>query len=279
MHLINLFKKSNEFYNISVGTDTEKGIINMPMYNTNFTLYKGVPNTIFFSVRNNDRKRVELSDNQSIHLVMINQELQIELDKTLVVVDASVGKYQITFTEEDMRLLEPATYLGHVAIYNDDDSDVYDNGVQELLYSSENWQSIFNIEVVPNRMEICKESVEIENFSSQVYVDYRGKTVKEFISSNIKSNVTPYHSFFMVLKNFVGKFIIEGSLETIPQQNDSDWFKIKEYTFTENSTDDSDDDITPVSYTVECACQWLRIKYIIDNDDYVSEVSEILYRN
>lgn len=276
MQIKNLFRKIEEYYYVTVGTDGER--INMPMYNTNFTIYKGVPNKIFFSVRNCDRKRVKLEDNQTLKLVIINQPLQIEMIKTLEVVDASIGKYQVTFTEDDMRELEPATYTGHVVIVDEDESTSTES-ITEVLFASENWNPLFSVDVKPNRMEIYKESVEIKDFNAEVYRDEHGIPMRKFVSSRIESNVSPFHTFQMVLKNFVGKVIIEGSTEMNPQSTDDDWFAIKEYEYTEPSDDESDDDVNVLLVNEECNCQWIRIKYIIRDDDYISEVVEAYYRN
>ena len=82
MQIKNLFRKIEEYYYVTVGTDGER--INMPMYNTNFTIYKGVPNKIFFSVRNCDRKRVKLEDNQTLKRIYSSYSPLLFLSSAIV---------------------------------------------------------------------------------------------------------------------------------------------------------------------------------------------------
>ena len=60
MQRINIFVKKGYYYNLSSGVTGDK--INMPMYNRDIKLFKGIENKIQFCVRDHDRKSYPLRD-------------------------------------------------------------------------------------------------------------------------------------------------------------------------------------------------------------------------
>ena len=94
---VNLYKKLNTYFNLLVGTLQEEKF-NMPLYNTDITLWKGVDNTIEFSIRNHDRKSVSFGNGVSLKFVAINQPLNQKIEKDMEVVNTALGRYKIVIS-------------------------------------------------------------------------------------------------------------------------------------------------------------------------------------
>lgn len=260
---INLFKKQNIDMNLLIGT-LEKEKFNMPMYNTDITLWKGVDNTIEFSIRNHDRKAIHLDEGTILNFIAINQDMKQEIKKELEIVNESLGRYKTTLTSDELNDFDCGTFIGHVS------ASV--NGSEELLYSGTDWYPYFNVELKPNKLSLIEEPIVLTEFNKDMYQDdITGKTYEMFTSSIIKSDVTSNHTYILKLKEFEGTIKIQGSNEENPEHNQNDWFDINVINF---------DTVTDETITVNCDGKFLntRVQYIRENNK-TSILSEIQYRN
>lgn len=214
---INLFKKEGVYTNLLIGTEGQEKL-NMPLYNTDFTVWKGVDNTIEFSIRNHDRKSVDMSDG-ILTFTMINQKTRQSYIKELETIDSALGRYKVVIKRKELNDYDCGSFVGHVSVLKD--------GTEELLYSGTDWYPFFNINIEPNKLEIVSESkvVKMDEMLREICDDKENGTLETFTSSAIKSNITPYHTFIMKLKDFCGEIVIQGSLMDTPQSPD-DWFDI-----------------------------------------------------
>lgn len=312
---INLYKKQNVDMNLLIGS-YEKERWNMPFYNTNITLWKGVDNTIEFSIRNHDRKAEKLKEKQFLRFVAINNELQQIICKKMDIVNANTGRYSVTITKDELNDLDEGHFIGHVSIvtptceHPEDEEDMPCHCHEDLLYSGLDWNPNFDVEIKPNTLRLMKETVILtpDDFVMDTYQDYRtGKTYQQFTSSIIKSDVTPNHTFVIKLKDFDGVLKIQGSNQETPQSEIDDWFIIEEKSYevskNEETDFDSEEDIDycycdcdescdcgcyylpnyePVSglvtFNAELNSLWVRVQYIRELDN-PSTVEEVQYRN
>ena len=262
---INLFKKDNIDMHLLIGTLNEEKF-NMPMYNTDITLWKGVDNTIEFSIRNHDRKSVVLEEGTILKFVATNQKMRQRIEKELEVISEALGRYKITLTPTELNDVDCGDFVGYVCV---------DNGTtKELLYTGTDWYPYFNVEVKPNRLELIEDATEFtaEDFNRDVYQnDYDGKIYETFTSSMIEADVTPYHSCMVKLEEFVGEIKIQGSTEDNPEHNENDWIDIASKSF-EEPTDEN------VLLSGEGKFIWVRFQYKRENESS-SKVSSIQYRN
>lgn len=268
---LNLFKKEGVYTNLLIGT-LEQGKTNMPLYNETFTLWKGVDNTIEFSIRNHDRKSVDMSDG-ILTFTMINQKTRQTYIKELETIDSALGRYKVVIKRKELNDYDCGTFVGHVSVLKD--------GTEELLYTGVDWYPFFNVNIEPNKLEVITETktFDMSSMNRSIIDDKEdGKQYECFMSSMIKSDVTPYHTFIMKLKNFHGEIIIQGSLMDTPQNDMEDWFDISTF---ENKNYDSED-FKKITDTILLSSVlnslWVRVifKCPFDSD---SKIEEISYRN
>ena len=281
---LNVYKKENIDMNLLIGS-FEKDRWNMPFYNTDITLWKGVDNTIEFSVRNHDRKSQKLKENQFLKFVAVNNELQQMICKKMDVVNADLGRYSVTITENELNNYDEGHFVGHVSVVTGECPENCKNCQncpleEDLLYSGLDWNPNFNVEIKPNKLNLIKEStiLSMNDFSEDTYTDTTtGKVWEKYTSTIMKSDVTPNHSFILKLRDFDGIIKIQGSNQEAPTQSDEDWFLIDErnYEIVEEDDDYIDDNI---SINAELNCLWVRIQYLIEQDK-PGMILEAVYRN
>lgn len=266
MQHIYMFKKNNSYYNISSSEGTD--MYNLPQYNSTIILYKGIDNKLQFSARNRDRKGVSL-DGGILYLTIINEDLNFKLVKQLECEDEYKGLYNITLTEKEMRDFEPSYYNGSISMKKDNSEDI--------LYSGIEWNPIFNIVVNKSYRDIFKQSHEIDtnNLLLSNYIDKDGIEYKQLTSSNIKADDSDSHTAIIYFDNdFCGKIILEGSGDTTPQHNLSDWFTIEEKEF-----DEKNNSIKNIVINKQLNCLWIRFRIIQKTTVENLNISKIIYRN
>jgi len=291
---INLYKKNNIDMNLLIGT-FEKEKFNMPFYNRDIELHKGVDETIEFSVRNHDRKAQILGKKESLKFVAINQELQQKIEKTMDVVNANLGRYSVTLTKDELNDYDCGTFIGHVCVVDEDENE-------ELLYSGVDWYPYFNVEILPNKVDLFEEAVILTDEDDfgihDTYTDdTSGITYEQYCSSLIQTNKLSTHTFNVVVKDFVGDVYIQGSNMETPEHNEDDWFNIKHYSVILKDPYDRGDDIiiekpseteeiiitpeklnTTLTTSAELNALYCRVKYVIELDSD-AKITEVTYRN
>jgi hypothetical protein len=237
---VNLYKKLNTYFNLLVGTELEEKI-NMPLYNTDITLWKGVDNTIEFSIRNHDRKSVAFDEGTILKFVAINQPLQQKIEKELEVINSALGRYKVTLTNKELKDYDIGTFIGHVSIVDAEENE-------ELLYSGTDWYPHFNVEIKPNKMDLVDESVTMlsESFNREVLY-YMGREIEYVTSPIFKADRSAHHTMLMKLKDFDGIVKLQASSFEQPSTNASDWCDIcvRNYMCDFPSADEGVEDIIP----------------------------------
>ena len=282
---INLYKKQNIDMNLLIGS-YEKERFNMPFYNTKIELWKGVDNTVEFSIRNHDRKAEKLKDNQFLKFVAINNELQQKICKKMDIVNANTGRYSVTLTKEELNDFDEGHFVGHVSVVTPTCDHPQDEIIEchcdeDLLYSGLDWNPNFDVEIKPNTLNLIQPStvMTFDDFVEDTYTDETtGKVLEQYTSTMVKADVTPHHSFIIKMRDFDGILRIQGSNIETPTQSSDDWFLIDEenYEIIDPEYDDYMDD--NVSIYRELNCLWVRVQYIIEKDK-PGVVEEVIYRN
>lgn len=272
MQKINVFVKKGYYFNL---TDVRTGEINMfnpPMYNTTIELYKGIDNTIQFSIRDNDRKAFCLRD-KKLFLTIINPKLHTKLVKELWCLDAYKGLYEVKILESELRDFE-STYYQASVIYKDLE------GEETMLYSSINYDPVFSLHINDGFRDVYKPSISLnpEEFLHNFYIDRQdGQRYDYYISSMLKADETDSHTASITVQDyFLGTITMEGSMDDTPQENsDYDWFVIdtKEY------TDETKVKEETFQFNKQLNCKWVRFKYTIKSANFQGKITEILYRN
>ena len=271
MQKINVFVKTNQYFNL---TDSSKGSqmqFNPPMYNLQIKLYKGIDNKVQFSVRDNDRKAYCLRDKE-LYFTMINSKNHTKLVKKLWCLDAYKGLYELSISEKELRDFIPTTYQASV-VYKDLE------GEETMLYSSINYDPVFNVVVEEGFRETFKPSIELnpEEFLHNFYTSkIDGQKYDYYTSSRIKSDESDIHTASISVKdNFLGKIVMEGSMEINPQDTESDWFVIDEKEYTDETKVEQE----TFGWNHQVNCLWIRFKYTIKSANNKGKITEIIYRN
>jgi hypothetical protein len=172
-----------------------------------------------------------------------------------------------------MRDFEPATYQASV-VYKDLEGD------ETMLYSSINYDPVFHITVEEGFREVYKPSIVLnpEEFLHNFYISkIDGQRYDYWESSRIKADENDYHTASVtVVDNFLGKVVMEGSMEVDPTQDENDWFEIDSYEW----FDDTKSEGETIQFNHQINCLWVRFKiYIKAANQSEGKVKEILYRN
>lgn len=272
MQRINVFVKKNNYFNLTDSSTGDTNMFNPPMYNTTIKLYKGIDNTIQFSIRDNDRKAYCLRD-KKLFLTIINPQLNTKLQKELWCIDAYKGLYETKILDKEIRDFKSTHYQASV---------IYKNleGEETMLYSSINYDPVFIIEIEDGFLDVYKSSIKLdpENFLHNFYIDKQnGQRYDYYVSSMVKSDETDSHTASITVKDyFLGTITMEGSMDDTPQENsDYDWFVIdtKEY------TDENKIKEETFQFNKQLNCKWIRFKYTVKSANFQGKITEILYRN
>ena len=270
MERIDLFVKKNVYYNLSSGKTGERW--NMPMYNKDIKLWKGVDNKIQFSVRDHDRKAYPLRNNTLV-LTLVNHILKTKITKTLWCSDSYKGLYETTFTKRDLLDFEPTHYQASVAVIDPE-------GFEDNLYSGTDWNPIFNVEVIEGLKDTFVPSIEIDprKFLDDYFVK-DGKQFDVYTSSRYDSSLSSSKTACVTVKDsFVGKVILQGSLDVTPDCP-CDWIDLDEKEFTKEYWDENHTEETFELSDVETNCLWVRFKIVTDRNSYQGFVDSIMFRN
>lgn len=264
MQDVYLFVKRNCYYSLG-SSKIGENMYNLPQYNTDITLWKGIDNTIQFSIRDRDRKGYALEGNE-IFLNIIHPKLNKKIVKKLNIVDEYKGLYNIIFTQSELRDFEPTFYQASV-------TSIDLNNNEEILYSGTEWNPIFNINVKEGLREVFKPSynVDLKEFLYNYYTDDTdGFRYNEYIFSNIKADETDSHTASILIdENFIGKIIMEASVIDTPSEND--WFEIDSKEYTEESVKET------ILFNKQLNCLLVRFKIKTQQEEL--KILEIEYRN
>ena len=265
MQDVYLFVKRNHYFNLS-STKIGENMYNLPQYNTDITLWKGINNPIRFSIRDRDRKGYSLG-NKLIVINIINPKLNKKITKKLEIIDEYKGLYNVSFSQSELRDFEPTYYQASITALN--------NNIEEILYSGTEWNPIFKINVKEGLRDVFKPSEKIisENFLYSYYNDQQtGLKINRYTSHKLKAQETDSHTASISIKeNFIGTIIMEASVEPTPSEDD--WFEIDIQEIKE--TDENK--LTTFMFNKQLNCLWIRFKCETSENDL--NISEILYRN
>lgn len=299
MQRIDIFVKQGYDFNLSSGMTGDKW--NMPMYNKNIKLFKGIDNKVQFSIRDHDRKPYHLGEKELV-LKIINPRFKEPFVKSLTCDDKFKGLFSVSFTDKELRDFDVTTYTATVYAQkiNEENPEIIEE--QDLLYSGTDWTPMIYIEIADDVVNGYKPSVQLnpETFLHNFYIQKEdGQRYDYYVSSRIKADDSDYHTASVTVEdNFVGKVIMEASMEVNPENNEADWMNVKELIFVnppkeEEKTEDSNVNDETLEVVIEGIenkdgtylmnesgnFMWIRFKIISKASEASGSVTEILYRN
>ena len=121
--------------------------VNQMFYQHPINLYKGTSNTIKLLMRNQDQKAVDITGNY-IEVMLVDRNLNIRyITKTADVVDAEAGQVTVTFTEDDLDLLDARYYQLLIRKLADDEVSDLSSLVPSIVYSDDHMSAFMMVHV------------------------------------------------------------------------------------------------------------------------------------
>jgi len=189
---------------------------NLPMYQNNSRVFKGVDNKIDFTLKNADRKPIKILGGSIKMFVFDNVTDEVLLEKYAIIIDEIKGKYQVIIESGEVGCIDPGVYRFSV-VYLDFD------GFEQMLYTDYTQGSTGVLEIVDDSTpkhipatHIREKDFKIEN-NYKVTGRHPGDAQRLFKDG--------LHTAFFYFTRFTGTIWIQGSLEEMPSAY-SDYFDI-----------------------------------------------------
>lgn len=246
--------------------------INWPMIQYDTKIFKGVPNSIDFVIRNNDRKTIRLVDYQleaQIQAVNTPSNSQgylpeVLLTKPCIIIDELMGKVRLDLLPEDIQEWRPGYYRYVIRITDG-------QGRSEYLYTDINKNTFGSFELKEGVVSSLAPPITVEaaNFTPTPVDMYEGTA---FMSSALQGDAQSgrangTHTIAVYQTRFKGKFWIQGSLTPEPPLP-QEWFNIpigngRDYfEFT-----DKNNMLGPTLFNFTLNAYWIRFIYRPDTEN------------
>lgn len=265
-------------------TQTDHGIEqnNMPFGDSDFKIYRGAHTPVEFVVRDNDRKPVPLVGRCVTMTIIDFHTKLVKLQKNAQVIDGPKGRIRVTFDPQEIVNLPAGFYRYTMLLANEDNTN-------NLLYIDKDQRATGFFELIENVLPELVESGQIlsDQFTP---VNETPPTTSPtiFISGACPADSAlcekdGLHTVVVYTTNYVGKFFVQGSLETSPTSEDKEWFDISLTSFTPffefGNTPNADSTFTGLeAFNFTANIRWIRFKHIPD-DDNPGSLDQVLFRS
>lgn len=257
MQKINLYKRHDAPFQVTLAS-SGVGIINNPMYCEKIALYKGIENVIEISVRSQDRKPIKL-ENKTLMMYIQNREGTYRISKELYPVDYAWGLFQAKFTAEELEPLDAGYYKAFFLAFNDEQEP-------QIMYTAENWETAYSIEVIANQYDCFVPSLEITPVGWLLHQLNDTHNTHYYESDWIRANNSKNHGFAFYFNGY-SVITIKGSNELQPTTEDKSWFEIDDV-----ELDSQEPAVFNKFY--QLSCEWVKFEI---ND--IQNIEKIMYRN
>jgi hypothetical protein len=266
-----------------VKVDAHAPNINWPMIQYDTKIFKGVPNSIDFVIRNNDRKPIKLVDYQlQAQIQQVNTAAnsqtwlpEVLLTKAVTIIDETLGKARLTLLPEDIDEWNPGYYRYVIQLTNG-------QGSTEYLYTDVNKNTFGNFELREGVVSSLAPAIEIDGSQfTPSPVDMYDSTV--YMTGAVQGDAQAgrangTHTVAVYQTNWLGHFWVQGSLSNEPPLP-SEWFdiplsdKTAYYEFTKKNNNAG-----PTLFNFGINAYWLRFMYKPDLANR-GAFNKLLYKN
>jgi hypothetical protein len=211
---------------IVLTTGTGATLMNYPVNQTDFTIYRNVDNEIDFLVKNIDRRAISFADSTArIHITDTRQQ-RLLVSRDLIIVDEEKGHLRLFLTGAESAALPIKTLSYSVVLTRADN-------VQVLLFTDRSRKSSGTAMVADGPLPDPIDPIELtlEDFLIREGVYYSGALP----GSVMVDNETGFHSVVFNLTGFTGILTAQGSLELSPSQDDGLWFPMATQTLSQHT--------------------------------------------
>ena len=240
---------------------------NLPLDDNDFKAFKGVTSSVEFSVRNNDRRPIDLEGKTLIVTIYNPTNGELMLQKEIEVFNAKRGLARLIITPTDVVNWDPGFYRYSVIIENDDNT-------QNILFQDKNQLGRGLLELVDGVLPPIVQSITLDpqeftpaGFTFQVTANSPDRWMSSAVPGADQLNLANgLHTFALFANNFTGKFWVQGSLEPEPSTDvippGTDWFDIDVEGTPNPLIFDKFTGIAPYNFFANL--NWVRFLYEVD---------------
>lgn len=264
------------------------------VYNRNLKIYRSVDNRLDFQVRSGDEKTVNMTGSTLVFNIVNRETQDVVLQKDCEVSDATLGKFIVTITEDELLDIDPGFYAFSILkeTRSTIDDDNYTVSDRRVLYVDSQFGGIGTVEILGDVLGTVTPSQEITTFSRVVDYDsplgvsedapldlprpnYARHTPTSgyeeyYVSSIVDTNsqlvtASSLHTFQFYIDSYQGTITIQGSIDE-QGATPKNWVDVLEL----SSNEDQFVNITG-------KWNWFRIKHTPASDN-LGTVDKVLYR-
>jgi len=274
-----LYQQKNKIIIAEVGADFDPKRTRI-VYAKPFRISRGVDNNLLFEFQNQEQKPFDLTGSELVFRIISRDGTQLLLEKAVTVLNAVAGRARVTVRASELDTIEAQDANWSVT---------RKSGIlNEPVYMDEQAGSRGNIEIrdsvfpdyVFSKIITMPSQAEFDRGNRASSVPPTGE--KPQYSSWVRGEDTDHSSFQVTIKDFTGKFKIQGALD-----KDDIWFGKKEYPWHEVdfSFADNNNNLKVSEFEFDDASQtfvvnvtgyypWLRIYSEVSS----GSIEKILYR-
>lgn len=245
----------------------------MPLNSTDFKVYRNAPVEIEFTIKNNDRKPIQLAGKKVILHLIDGINGSALLKRELEVLDSPKGKAVL-------RILPPDSVQWNLGFHQYSVQIQDSNGDTTILYHSDVFDAGGYFEVLESVTPRPVQALEVSGttFTPQNWNQYEGTYfVSSYLPGGAQQGYTDtLHTIALYGENFSGRFILQGSVENQPSLEPHNWFSID---LSAESSDIHLKDFTGIeAFNFRANVLWIRFVYQPDQSNKGS-IKKILYKN
>ena len=240
-----------------------------PMYQNDLKIFKGVTNTLKFTVKNQDQKPIDISSSNSFVFALLDKENSSSfLNKTMTIKDdgstrATKGVVEIVLTESDTIGLTSQFYRFSITRKVD--------GTPRPTYTNTYFDACGRIELIDQCYVQHEDSDSLTTFSSSTNPE---TDVVTYVSSHVDAHPelkrgTKTHTVQYRTTSYDGSLELEATQDTQPS-NGTDWISIKTVTLSNQTGTEY--------FNVDGVYSWFRIKHIPSNSN-TGTLDKVLIRS
>lgn len=205
---------------------------NLPLDDNDFRAFKGVTSDVEFSVRNNDRRPINLVGKELFVLIRNPNNQELMLKKQCEKIDEQRGKARLLLSPNEVIDWSPGFYNYTVIIENEDTT-------QNMLFMDKNQLAQGTLELQGGVLPSINQSITLnpQEFTPAGFVfEVTQWNPDRYMSSAVPGAgqlglTSGLHTFALFGNKFAGKFWVQGSLDPEPSTDvippNTDWFDIE----------------------------------------------------
>jgi len=183
------------------------------VYQRDLKAYKGVDNTIKLQVKNNDQKKVDMS-NRTVQFNVVDRANRVNyITKTAENVNATNGLFSVTLSENDLLDLEGQWYNYSITVLNADNT-------KNVAYTDDAFEAKGNIQVIDAVYPDFVDSAQLELLQGTEY------TPAVDANADLNKNTALHTAQVQFSSVFTGTITAQASMSTSISQDNNEFFDV-----------------------------------------------------